>query len=96
MPSTAIEHMQLALKVLSAQYKIRGKISASDVKSLRDYLGDAATGLADDRVACAVIEQEVRRLKAHREAGAIVIHPARHRTRRHSRKGAADRRPPHA
>jgi hypothetical protein len=67
MPQTAIEHMTLALKVLSDRYKRGGPgIERADVEKLKTFLGDEAQGLADDQIACAVIEKEVRKLRAAR------------------------------
>ena len=59
--------MILALKVLNDRYRIGNPtVEPDDVKTLKSYLGDAADGLADDQIACAVIEQELKKLKASR------------------------------
>ena len=41
-------------------------IERADVEMLKTYLGEEAQGLADDQIACAVIEKEVRKLRAAR------------------------------
>lgn len=59
--------MKLALKVLSARYKIgNATVDPEDVATLKSYLGDDADGLPDDLIACAVIEQELKKLRALR------------------------------
>ena len=67
MPQNAIQHMTLALKVLSARYRIANvTVEPSEIEMLKSYLGDAADGLAADQIACEVIEQELKKLKARR------------------------------
>jgi len=71
MPHTSVAHMMLALKVLSARYEIGdAKVDGVDVKTLKSYVGVLAEGLADDRIACLVIERELEKLRASRGASA--------------------------
>jgi hypothetical protein len=52
---------------LSARYRIgNATVDPQDVATLKSYLGDDADGLPDDLIACAVIEQELKKLRASR------------------------------
>ena len=65
MPQNSLAHMMLALKVLTARYGIGdAKIDPVDVETLKSYVGHEANGLADDQIACMVIEREVKKLRA--------------------------------
>jgi hypothetical protein len=70
MPQVSLEHMVLALKVLSASYGVGGaKVDPVDVTTLKSYLGDTADRFPADQIASLVIQRELERLKALRGAG---------------------------
>ena len=46
------------------------KVDGVDVKTLKSYVGVLAEGLADDQIACLVIERELEKLRASRGASA--------------------------
>ena len=67
MPQTALTHMMLALKVLNARYGItKDVIEPSEMETLKSFLGDGGEGLPAEPIACAVIEKELKKLKAAR------------------------------
>ena len=64
MPKNAISHIRLALKILDAIYQIGdAKYDSSDIETLKSYLAEEPKGLADDQIACSVIENEVQKLR---------------------------------
>ena len=68
MPQIALEHMMLALKVLSASYGVgSAKVDPVDVTTLKSYLGDTAAGLSVDQISSLVIQRELERLKELRD-----------------------------
>ena len=63
--------MMLALKVLAARCGIgAANVDPEDVATLKSCLGDLVEGLADDQIACLVMEQELKNLRASRSANA--------------------------
>ena len=58
--------MMLALKVLTAHYDVTATIDPADVETLKSHVGNMADGLADDQIACLVVERELEKLRASR------------------------------
>ena len=62
MPRT-LAHMMLALDVLKARHGIgSAHVNASDVETLKSYLGEDAKGMTVAEIACTVIERELEKM----------------------------------
>jgi hypothetical protein len=64
----AQERVLLALKILTSSYDPNAEhsVTQDEIDELKSYLGDQATDLSLDRIACLVIQREIKRQEENR------------------------------
>ena len=64
----AQERVLLALKILTSSYdpNVENKVTQEEIDELKSYLGNEASHLSLDEVACIVIQREIKRQEERR------------------------------